>query len=188
MDQVLKLANITTVRMTSEHFDCLVLNANSLSVDRGEFFQEVSHQNRDVIAALSKRRKASRYHVQTIIQRFLELAGFHHHLQILTGRSDHSHVNANCLLAAQPAELVRLKKAQQLGLQRVGKFAHFIEKDRAPVTLLNTSEVSLSRSGERSLLVAKQLGFKQVVGNGRAVNGDEWMIAPRALIMKGACN
>src|SRR2546425_10216244 len=140
----------------------------------------------NIILALAKRRLADRNYVEAIIESFLKFSCFHHRFQILAGRGNDSHIHEYGFLAAEPAELVRLQKPEKFGLQPIGKLAHFVEKDRAPVSLLYTPYVSLGSSGESPLLVAEQLGFEQVLRYSGAVDGDEWTIASCTLIMERA--
>ena len=64
--------------------------------------------------------------------------------------------------------------------------ADFVEEDRAAVGLLELADLLLGRAGERSLLVAEQLGLDQLLGNGRAVDLDEALAAAQAVAVDGA--
>jgi hypothetical protein len=51
------------------------------------------HEIRDVITSLSQRRYLHPHHVETKLQILAEASGAHLRDQILTGRSDHSHIH-----------------------------------------------------------------------------------------------
>src|SRR5207302_5842434 len=52
--------------------------------------------------------------------------------------------------------------------------------------LLELSEMPRSCTSKRPLLVAEQLRFDQLGRHGRAVERDEWAVAPRALVVNRA--
>ena len=53
------------------------------------------------------------------------------------------------------------------------QLADLIEEDRSPVRQLEAADPPLGGPGERTLLVAEQLGGDQLARNRRAVDGDE---------------
>ena len=70
---------------------------------------------------------------------------------------DHTHVDADRLLAADAVELTLGQHAQQPCLQRRRHVADFIEEQRAAVGLFEASATQGIGAGERPLLVAEEL-------------------------------
>jgi hypothetical protein len=70
-------------------------------------------------------------------------------------------------------ELAFLQHAQQLDLEHRAGIADLVEKDGAAVGLLEAAAAVFVGAGERTALVAKQLGFEQLVGQRTAVLDDE---------------
>src|SRR5206468_11867116 len=89
---------------------------------------------------------------------------------------------------AAPADAfdhARLEEAQELDLQRQRDVAYLVEEQGAALRELDLADIRFDRASERAALVAEQLGFEQVLGNGRAVNRDELALAT-ALLVHGA--
>lgn len=64
-----------------------------------------------------------------------------------------------------------LKNAQQLGLRLQGQIAHLFEEKRSLVAHFNFSGASFfARARKSAQRVAEPLGFKEFLGNGRAVD------------------
>ena len=82
--------------------------------------------------------------------------------------------------APHPLELLFLERAQDLGLQPERQVTNLVQEERSPVRHLEPSQLPPDGPGEGALLVTEQLAFKQPLGNGRAVDGDEWSVGPGA--------
>jgi hypothetical protein len=78
---------------------------------------------------------------------------------------------------------LRLDHPQQLDLEIRGKVADLVEEDRAAVGPLEPAELALDGPGEGPLLVAEQLAFEQGLGQGRAVDLDERLVRPQAVVV-----
>src|SRR5262249_37007099 len=63
------------------------------------------------------------------------------------------------------------------------QLADFVEEDGPAGRLFEGPDAPRLRSGERSLLVPKQLALQQVLGNGGAIDDDERGILARALLV-----
>src|SRR4051794_12550937 len=70
--------------------------------------------------------------------------------------------------------------AQELGLNRRGHFANFVEHQRALMSLLELADFPLRRAGESAALVTEQLAFEQRLRERRAVEADERTFFSRA--------
>ena len=74
--------------------------------------------------------------------------------------------------------LVLLEHAQELALHVQRDFGYFVEEQRPVVGQFEKPHLAAPRRPrERALHVAEQLAFKQVFGQGRAVDGHERPVA-----------
>src|SRR6266404_2746157 len=186
MNHILELADVAAKHMLFQQLNRLGFQSSVRTVNRRELVKEVSDKQRDVALPFREGRQANRNNVQAIIERFLELARFHHCLQVFAGCSNESRIYVNRFLAAEPAELIRLQKPEELTLKRVGKLAHLVQQDRAAVPLFDASDVSMGRASERSFLMPEQFRFEKGLGNSRTIDRDKRAVAALALIMKRA--
>ena len=106
--------------------------------------------------------------------------------EVAVGGGDHAHVHLDRVRVADALELALLQHAQQLHLQRRAHRADFVEEQRALVRLLEASLPVADGAGERAAHVAEQLGLEQRLGNRAAVQRDEPMHAPRAVVVNRA--
>ena len=91
------------------------------------------------------------------------------------------------LLARTDAlELVFLQNAQQLRLSKERHLADLVQKERAALRHLDLTDLAaLFRARERALLIAEEFAFKEIVGDARAVDGDERILVAAALLVDG---
>ena len=115
--------------------------------------------------------------VEAVEQVFLKLAVGDPFLQILVGGGDDPHVHLHRLAAADPVELAVRQHPQQPGLQRPAACRLFRREQGAAVGLLEAAVADVVGAGEGPL-VAEQLGFDEILGNGRHVEGDEVLVGP----------
>ena len=95
------------------------------------------------------------------------------------GRGDHADVDLDLLLAAaHPPEAAFLQHAQELRLRRVVHLRDLVEKQGAAVGQLEAAEAALGGAGEGPALVAEQLALDEGLGDCRAVDRDERLVAP----------
>ena len=73
--------------------------------------------------------------------------------------------------------------AQQLYLSGRRNFGHFIQKNRAAVRLLESSNPAFVGAGERAFFVAEQFAFEQRRRERGTMNGDEFrFVAPAQIV------
>ena len=75
------------------------------------------------------------------------------------------------------------KHAQQLGLHLQADVADLVEEQRAAVGQLEAADLVAVGAGERALDVAEQLAFQQARRQGGAVDLDERLAGPRAVVV-----
>src|SRR5579872_6940204 len=89
-------------------------------------------------------------------------------------------------VAAQPLELALLQNAQQFHLNGRWHIADFVQEYRSGIGLLELAWLGSLRSRERTLLVAEQFAFHQVLGNRRAIDFDQRPVLAGRMEMDGA--
>ena len=82
---------------------------------------------------------------------------------------------------ADRLDLAFLQRAQELGLDGKGELADLVEHQRPSVRLGEKAAARLRRAGERPARVPEKLGFRQLAGNGRAVEAHERRLCAPAL-------
>ena len=117
---------------------------------------------------------------EPVVEVFAELAALHRGVQVAVGGGDHADVGAHHARAAEAHELALLEHAQQLGLHGGRHLADLVEEQHAAGGLLDASRLGRDGAGEGAALVAEELRFEQLVGQRRAVDGDERSVIARA--------
>ena len=98
-------------------------------------------------------------------------------LQVLVGRGDHAHVDADQFAPADAEELALGQHAQQPRLQRQRHVADLVEEQRAAVGLFEAAGVAARGAGEGAGFVAEQFAFQQFGRNRGGVERDEGLRA-----------
>src|SRR6185436_7538781 len=97
-------------------------------------------------------------------------------------RRDDAHVGLDEARPAQRREALVLQEAQQLRLQLQRHVAQLVQEQRAAVRGLDQARLAALRRRVRALLVAEQLALDELLGDGRAVDGDQLTLAPAGLV------
>ena len=181
LDQVSQLAHVARVVVGAQ--DALGLRATArgaaCSCARRSMRQEVRASGR-----MSSRRSRSGgsaevEHVEAVVEveaegAALDLAG-----EVLVGRGDDAHVDRQVARAAEAPEGHLLEHLEQLGLRPGAQLADLVEEQRAAVGRLEQAALLRLGVGEGAALVAEQLALEQVLGQRRAVDLDERLVAAR---------
>ena len=127
----------------------------------------------DVFEALAKRRQVSANNCQSVIEVFAEEAFVHLAKQVAVGCRHDANVELDWALAAEPAHLTSLERAEQLWLELDRKLAELVQKDRATAGALEDTRVAVGGSGESAALESEKLTLDQVASNRAAVENDK---------------
>jgi hypothetical protein len=87
------------------------------------------HQQRNIFAAFTQRRKFNMKNIETIVQIRTECSFFDQLLKILVGRRHAAKIDFNLLSAADTDNFMLLKNSKQIGLGFQADVANFVEKD-----------------------------------------------------------
>src|SRR5262245_29163039 len=114
-------------------------------------------EDRDVLAALAKRRQAQRYDREPVRESFAEWTGMNRCQKIFVWRSDDRDIHGLAARAAEAADPPFLDDVQKLGLERAGEEPDLVEQDRSTVCALKEAGLGLSRVREGTALESEQL-------------------------------
>jgi hypothetical protein len=143
----------------------------------------VRHEQGNVFFAIAKRWDVDWNHVQSIEQILAELSVGDQSRQVAVGGGNDSHVHLDRVRVADALELALLQHPQQFHLQGGAHRAHFVEEERPFVRLLEASLAVADGTRERAAHVAEQLRFEQRFRDRAAIERDEPVHSPRAVVM-----
>src|SRR5438874_1095787 len=139
-----------------------------------------------MLLTIEQRRQCDREDIDAVEQVLAKLA-FAYLLSEITMRGyNHAHVHFYHPGSANAFNFAFLKHAQELRLHREWHVANFVQKERAPIGLLEFPEMPRGGAGERSLLVAEKFALNQFGRNCGAIKRDEWFRAALAFLMERA--
>jgi hypothetical protein len=150
--------------------------------------QELAGQRQDLLPPFPQRRDAEIHDVDAVIEVFAELAPGHRALEVAVGGGDDPGVDRDRAVTANAGEAEILEDVQQLRLQRQRQLGDLVQADRAAARALEQSELAPVRAREGPALVAEQLRFQELGGDGRAVDLDEGTRAPGRARVDGAAD
>ncbi len=130
-------------------------------------------QERDVLAALAKRRHAHAHHRHPIIEIGAELSLPHQRLEISIRRGHHADVDRARLDRSDRDSAPRLEHAEQLGLERWRELAELVEEHGPAARRLECADPILVGTGEGALPMAEELALQQALDHRAAVDHDE---------------
>ncbi len=154
----------------------------------GKPTKQVRDQLREIFHSLTQRRNVDREDRESVVQVKAEGALVGSLLKVLMRRRHHSNINAGDCVLADPLQLPTFQKTKHLGLKCERHLAYFVEKQCSAVGRLNPPDPCLYGSREGAARVAEQLGFKQCLGNSRAVQNNQRPSASTAARVNGLCH
>lgn len=118
-----------------------------------------------VALALAQRRQLDGKLRQPVVEVFAELAIADQQGEVTVGSGDDAYIDLVRVVAAERANLAFLQHAQQLGLERQGHVADFVEQQGSAIRGIEQPGTIALGTGKGALAVAEQLAFQQVSGN-----------------------
>src|SRR5262249_35710737 len=177
-DDVLQLANVAGPWVFGQVDEGLRRKLLLLPISGVEASQELGGQRQDLLPPVPQRRDAELHDIDAVIEVFAELAPDHRALEVAVGGGNHPGVDRDRAVSANAGEAEILEDVQKLRLQRQGQLGDLVQVDGAAARALEQSELAAVRTREGPALVAEQLRFEQLGGDGRAVDLDERARAP----------
>ena len=121
---------------------------------------KMHHQGRNIFVARPQRWQQHGEDIQPVVEVAAKLASIHHFREIAIRGSHEPNIHVVSPSATQALELLFLQYAQELRLQHRRNIAHLVQKKRAFVSQLKTSNLLRYGSGECSFLMAKKFTFQ----------------------------
>src|SRR5215218_11072467 len=190
LDGVPQLAYVVaTPVITQEHLQRvprqLLGSEAKLPAHAGE---ETIGQLRDIGQTVTKRRHAEDVNVEAVVKILTEGPGRHFGLEVPIGGGNYPGFYCDWASRAQPDHLAVLQRAEELCLSRKRKLPDLVEEQGAPAGSLEGSLSGDRGTGERAALVTEQLTLDQILGQGRAVDGQEGCLGIEAGAVEVAGN
>ena len=138
--------------------------------------EDAGSEPAQVLGAFSQRRYLELDDVEAVEQIAPEAPLLHVLREVTVRRGDHACGDLPLTILADSPNLVLLKSAQQLYLQRQRHFADFVQEERALIRGFEQAGAILDGAGERAAHMAEQLAFEECVRQRAAVDGDEWAV------------
>ncbi len=138
----------------------------------------------NVLPALPQGRDDEGNDVDAVVEVFPEGPFGDLFLQVLVGGGHDAHVHLDGPVAPHPLEALLLQDAQDLGLGLEAHIADFVQEQGAFMGQIEFAPVAVRGPGKGPLLVAEELAFDEVFGNGGAVDLHEGARGPAAVGME----
>src|SRR5512143_2026425 len=141
------------------------------------------YQGLDVFFPLPQGRDLERDDVDPVIEVFAERVLLYRGLQVLVGGGDEPDVDLAALVAAHGTDDLVFDDPEQFGLERQAHVADLVEEDGAALGFLEDAFLGGDGAGECAAHVAEQLGLKQRLGDGGAVDGYKGHVPAGAVVV-----
>src|SRR5580765_3449253 len=189
LNEVLQFADISRPRIADQRIHYGLGNPRDLPVHRlGKLVDKISHQNRDVIAPLAKRRNVNWKNIQPVIEVGAKGSLLHHASQVAIRSCYQTNICANRSRPAQSFKFLLLQNSQQLWLQLQRYVAHFIQKQRALMRDLKPPDLATDGARKCTALVPEQLALQQTERDRRAIQLYENVVLSRTERMDRSCH
>ena len=129
-----------------------------------ESLNKTVYEKRNILPSFPQRRNPDVDHVQTVEQIIPEFPFTNGMVQVHVGRSNDAHIHFKLFRSTDAVEFPFLQHAQQIHLQLV-EMSPISSRKSVPRSPARTCLSAAMCPGERSLLMAKELGFKKRSGS-----------------------
>src|SRR4029453_9284915 len=147
---------------------------------------EVLDQQRDVLESFAKRGQNDRDYVQAVKEINLKPPLAYELREVAVGCRNHPDIHLLRALRAEGLDFAFLQHAQQFRLEIGLHRSDLVEKNGSAVGEGEFAFPGGGGVGEGPLDMAEKLRLQQGLGNGRAIDLDEWQVHLRAAIVYGA--
>src|SRR5262249_44841143 len=144
-----------------------------------EFAHALVCERQDVIQPVAKRRNDNRDHIDPVVEIPAEAALADSGFEVAIGRADDPGTGFYRRFTTHASKGSLLDQAEQLHLHQHRQFADLVEKKYAVAGPLDKSMMPRLGTGERTLLVAKQLAFDQIGWDRPAIDRNKRLIGTR---------
>ena len=163
---VLELADVARPVVADQPRERLARERLDRQAFLGHLVEEMIDQQRDVFEPPAERGHLDRHHVQPVEEVFAKPARGHGVGQNHVGGSDHAAIGLDRVGSPHALESAVLKHAQQLRLHSQGHLADLVQEERAALREFEPPFLLAFSAGEGAALMAEQLAFEQMLGEG----------------------
>src|SRR5690242_10713459 len=168
------IAELTHVAWPAVLLQCLHrLVGETRRMRTAELREERVREQRNVHTPLTQRREHDADRVHAIKQIAPEATIGHRRRQVLVGRRNDPRIHLDLLCTANAEERPLLECPEQFALHLWFEATDFVHEQRSTARELEETDLSRLCASERTLLVAKQLGLDEAVGDRLATQVDE---------------
>ncbi|MCG3148042.1 MAG: hypothetical protein PCFJNLEI_01484 [Verrucomicrobiae bacterium] len=150
--------------------------------------EEVVHEQGNVLRPVTERGEEDGRVVEPVVEVLPELFFVDGLFEVAMGRGKDADVHADGFFAAEALDGFVLQHAEEFGLGAGADVADFVEEDGAVVGLFEAADAAHGGTGKGALFVTKEFAFKEGFGDGGAVDDDEGLVGPVAVLVDGAGN
>ena len=177
LHQISKLPDIPGPKVGDEDPHGFVGDSDEGAIVAGTgVFDEILHQERDVLLPIPERGELDTKHIQPEIEIPPELPHLHQPAKFLVGGGDDPDVHTNRLLPSDPVELPLFQNPQKLRLGGTGHLPDLVQKDGSRLGQLEKPLPGIDGPGEGTLLVAEQLTLEEGIGESRHIHRNEGFV------------
>lgn len=186
LDDILQFPDVARIVVLHEDLeggfgaagDILVLAAIELG-------DEVLDQERDILAAVAEGGDLDIDDVDAVVEVFAKCTGLDEVAEALVAGRDDANICLDGFDGPEGLEDPLLQDAEEPGLHGGGDIADFVEEEGASFGKGESAGLVLSGVGEGPGLVAKEFGFQEGIGQGPAVDGDEFFVLSPGEVVDG---
>src|SRR5215472_11426410 len=151
-------------------------------------FQEMSRQQRNILATLAQGRNLDRNHAEPVVKVLAEAPFRNLLFKILIRRRNNAHIDVRFFRAPDRAHLSLLKHAVQLHLHSQTHVADLVHEKRSAMRGLEQALAILVRSRKCPFHVSEELRLEQRFGKSATIDSDEWSLSAKTVFVNGAGN
>lgn len=151
-------------------------------------FEHATNKNRNVFEAMPKRWQFDADLSDAKVEITTKCASVDGSNKVAACGSNDANVDFAVRGTANALDATFCDGTKEFGLDFDGEFTQFVEKNGAAVSLEKRRETFVDGACEGTSLVAEEGGFGEALGDGSAIDDDEWFFCARAGLMNGLGN
>src|SRR5689334_4388990 len=186
LDRILQLPYVARPGVGKQELTRLIAEARLTPPHPlAECAQKVVGEDEHVSVPLPQRGQMNAEDREPIVQVRAKRAGFDPMLEITVRGGDQPDIGPKRRGAAHPLVLPFLEYAEELRLDRGSEIADLVEEERAARRELEATALETIRAGEGPPLVSEELGLRQCLWQGGAVDRHERTVGASARMVDG---
>ena len=174
LDDVLQLTDIAGIGVPLKNGARIRIDVVDLLPEFPSVMDQGAHrEGQDILNPLPERRQLECDDVEPEVQVFTKCSPCDLFFEIAIGRGDQAKIHRDIFRSSDSSKGAFLQNAKQLPLHPQIEIADLVQEQRAALGAIQKAKLALMGACKRAAFMSEQLAFKQVAGNGRAVDADE---------------